>query len=97
MEDYFDNKTKIRLWKKILCVFLSIIIALGTFITLTFGNSKFQKWLGIHSMLSAYAAEIVDTKGAIAVNEEAMLAENHTINLENRDGSNTVYLFSEPI
>lgn len=97
MEDYFDKKTKIRLWKKILCVFLSIIIALGTFITLTFGNSKFQKWLGIHSMLSAYAAEIVDTKGAIAVNEEAMLAENHTINLENRDGSNTVYLFSEPI
>lgn len=97
MEDYFDSKTKIRLWKKILCVFLSIIIALGTFITLTFGNSKFQKWLGIHSMLSAYAAEIVDTKGAIAVNEEAMFAENHTINLENRDGSNTVYLFSEPI
>lgn len=48
-------------------------------------------------MLSAYASEIVDTKGAIAVNEESMLADNHVIDLENRDGSNTVYLFSEPI
>lgn len=84
-------------WKKVLCFILSMIIALGTFVTVTFGNSRFQKWLGIKSMLSAYAAEMVDTKGAIAVDEDAMLADDHTINLENRDGSNTVYLFSEPI
>lgn len=84
-------------WKKVLSVLLSIIIAFGTFVTITFGNSKFQKWLGIRDMLSAYAAEMVDTKGAIAVDEEAMLANDHTINLENKDGSNTVYLFSEPI
>lgn len=84
-------------WKKLLCFILSMIIALGTFVTVTFGNSRFQKWIGIKSMLSAYAAEMVDTKGAIAVDEEAMLADDHTINLENRDGSNTVYLFSEPI
>lgn len=84
-------------WKKVLSVLLSIIIAFGTFVTITFGNSRFQKWLGIRDMLSAYAAEMVDTKGAIAVDEEAMLANDHTINLENKDGSNTVYLFSEPI
>ena len=84
-------------WKKALSVLLSIIIAFGTFVTITFGNSRFQKWLGIQDMLSAYAAEMVDTKGAIAVDEEAMLANDHTINLENKDGSNTVYLFSEPI
>lgn len=48
-------------------------------------------------MLSTYAAEIVDTDGAVAVDEEAMLADNNTINLENSDGSNTIYLFSEPI
>ena len=48
-------------------------------------------------MLSAYASEIVDTEGAAAVDKNAMLADDHTINLENRDGSNTVYLFSEPI
>lgn len=84
-------------WKKVLSVLLSIIIAFGTFVTITFGNSRFQKWLGIRDMLSAYAAEMVDTKRAIAVDEEAMLANDHTINLENKDGSNTVYLFSEPI
>ena len=48
-------------------------------------------------MLSTYAAEIVDTDGAVAVDEEAMLTDNNSINLENSDGSNTIYLFSEPI
>ena len=91
------NTTGCKPWKKVLSVLLSIIIAFGTFVTITFGNSRFQKWLGIRDMLSAYAAEMVDTKGAIAVDEEAMLANDHTINLENKDGSNTVYLFSEPI
>ncbi len=91
------NTTGCKPWKKVLSVLLSTIIAFGTFVTITFGNSRFQKWLGIRDMLSAYAAEMVDTKGAIAVDEEAMLANDHTINLENKDGSNTVYLFSEPI
>ena len=98
MEEFYEmNAVKHKPWKKVLCVFLSVIIAFGTFVTITFGNSRFQKWLGIRDILSAYAAEMVDTKGAIAVNEEAMLANDHTINLENKDGSNTVYLFSEPI
>lgn len=92
-----NNYSMHKPWKKALCVILSILIAFGTFVVFTFGNSKFQRWLGIHSVLSAYAAETVDTKGAIAVDEEAMLADDHTINLENKDGSNTVYLFSEPI
>lgn len=84
-------------WKKVLCFILSVIIAFGTFVTFTFGNSRFQKWLGINSVLSAYASDIVDTKGAAAIDEESMLADDHSINLENRDGTNTVYLFSEPI
>ena len=96
-EFYEVNITGHKPWKKVLCIILSIIIAFGTFVTITFGNSKFQKWLGVRSMLSAYAAEIVDTKGAIAVDEDAMIADDYTICLENRDGSNTVYLFSEPI
>ena len=88
---------KTKLWKRVLSIVLAVIIGFGTFVVFTFGNSRFQKWLGIHSVLSAYAAEMVDTKGAVAVDEEAMLADDHTINLENKDGSNTVYLFSEPI
>lgn len=91
------NTTGCKPWKKALSVLLSIIIAFGTFVTITFGNTRFQNWLGVRSMLSAYAAEIVDTKGAVAVDEKSMLADNHIIDLENRDGSNTVYLFSEPI
>ena len=88
---------KVRISKKALCVVLSIIMAFGTFITFTVGYSPLHEWLGIRNMLSAYAAEFVDTDGAVAVDEDAMLADDHTINLENKDGSNTVYLFSEPI
>ena len=88
---------KVRISKKALCVILSIIMAFGTFITFTVGYSPLHEWLGIRNMLSAYAAEFVDTNGAVAVDEDAMLADDHTINLENKDGSNTVYLFSEPI
>ncbi|MDE6470312.1 MAG: DNRLRE domain-containing protein, partial [Eubacterium sp.] len=76
---------------------LSLIIAFGTFVAITVGSSRLQNLLRIKSILSAYAAEIVDTKGAVGIEEDAMLADNHIINLENRDGSNTMYLFSEPI
>lgn len=96
-ELYETNMTTHRPWKKVLSVILSVILAFGTLVTLTVGSSRLQDWLGIKSMLSAYAAEYVDTAGAIAVDKDAMLADPHTINLENRDGSNTVYLFSEPI
>lgn len=96
MEKTLQNQ-KTKLWKRILSIVLAVIIGFGTFVVFTFGNSRFQKWLGINSVLSAYAAEMIDTKGAVAVDEEAMLTEDHTINLENKDGSNTVYLFSEPI
>lgn len=91
------NMAKHKPWKKAMCVLLSVIIAFGTLITLTVGSSRLQDWLGIKSMLSAYAAEIVDTTGAVAVDEESMLADNNIIDLENSDGSNTIYLFSEPI
>lgn len=91
------NMAKHKPWKKAMCVLLSVIIAFGTLITLTVGSSRLQDWLGIKSMLSAYAAEIVDTTGAVAVDEESMLADNNVIDLENSDGSNTIYLFSEPI
>ncbi|MBR1374028.1 DNRLRE domain-containing protein, partial [bacterium] len=88
---------KTRISKKVLCVILSFIMAFGTFITFTVGYSPLHELLGIRNMWSAYGAEFVDTAGAVAVDEDAMLADDHTINLENKDGSNTVYLFSEPI
>lgn len=98
MNEFDTNyEAKNKLWKKALCILLSVIIAFGTFITLTVGSSRLQDWLGIQTMLSAYASEIVDTKGAIAVDEESMLEDSSIIDLKNKDGSNTVYLFSEPI
>ncbi|MCM1286632.1 MAG: DNRLRE domain-containing protein, partial [Bacteroides sp.] len=98
MEDFYElNFTQHKPWKKALCILLSVIIAFGTFVALTVGSSRLQGWLGIQSMLSAYASEIVDTKDAIAVNKESMLADRNVIDLKNKDGSNTLYLFSEPI
>lgn len=98
MEEFYEmNTVKHKPWKKALCVLLSIIIAFGTFVALTVGSSRLQDWLGIQTMLSAYASEIVDTKGAIAVDEKSMLENSNIIELENKDGSNTVYMFSEPI
>lgn len=91
------NTVKHKPWKKALCVLLSVIIAFGTFVALTVGSSRLQDWLGIQSMLSTYASEIVDTKGAIAVDEKSMIEDSNIIELENKDGSNTVYMFSEPI
>ena len=87
-----SGTVRARIPKKVLCMILSFIIALGTFITFTGAYSPLHELLGIKYMLSAYAAEIVDTHGAIAVAEEEMLANDHSINLINRDGSNTVYL-----
>ncbi|MDE6864119.1 MAG: hypothetical protein K2J41_07030, partial [Eubacterium sp.] len=96
--DFYEEKIlKNKLWKKILCIILSVIIAFGTLITLTVGSSRLQDLLGIQSMLSAYAEEFVDTEGAIALNSDEMLENHNIIDFENKDGSNTVYLFSEPI
>ena len=83
--------------KKVLSIALSLVMALGTFITFTIGYSPIHDLLNIRRTLSAYASDIVDTKGAIALAESEMLANDHSINLVNRDGSNTVYLFAEPI
>ena len=49
------------------------------------------------SVLSAYAADIVDTEGAVGIDATAMDANTHIIYLVNEDGSNTLYLFSEPM
>ncbi len=87
MEDFYEmNAVKHKTWKKALCVLLSVIIAFGTFVALTVGSSRLQDWLGIQSMLSAYASEIVDTKGAIAVDEQSMFEDSNIIELENKDG-----------
>lgn len=98
MDDFYETKYyRHKPWKKALCVLLSVIIAFGALISLTASTEKFRNFIEMHSILSDYASGIVSTKGAIAVDKESMLADNTLINLQNCDGSNTVYLFSEPV
>ena len=42
-------------WKKVMCTFLSIIIAFGTFVTMTFGNLLLSDFVDIKT---AFAAEL---------------------------------------
>lgn len=91
------KSTQYKPWKKALCVLLAVIMAFGALVSLLAGTEKFRNFVEMRSILSDYALDIVSTKGAVAVDKESMLSDNTLINLQNRDGSNTVYLFSEPI
>ncbi|MDE6020662.1 MAG: DNRLRE domain-containing protein, partial [Ruminococcus sp.] len=98
MDNFYEsNIYRHKPWKKALCVLLSIIIAFGALISLTASTEKFKNWVEMRSMLSDYTHGIVNTKGTIAIDKESMLSDNTLINLQNSDGSNTVYLFSEPV
>lgn len=54
----YESATKQRLWKKILCVILSLIIAFGTFVTMTFGNLFLSDYVDLQSLITAHAATI---------------------------------------
>lgn len=98
MDDFYEaNHCRHKPWEKVLCVLLSVIIAFGALISLTASTEKFRNFIEMHSMLSDYALKTVSTKGAISIDKESMLSDNTLINLQNYDGSNTVYLFSEPV
>lgn len=51
-----DNNYKTKLWKKVICIFLSIIIALGTFVTMTFGNILLSDKIDFRNLITAEAA-----------------------------------------
>lgn len=48
-----DNTYKTKLWKKVICTFLSIIIALGTFVTMTFANIPLSDWIDVKEAFAA--------------------------------------------
>jgi len=82
-----------KITKQVFAGMLSVIIAFGALISLTASTERFQNYIKMRSLLSEYTSGIVGTKGAIAVDKESMLSDNTLINLENRDGSNTAYVF----
>lgn len=48
-----ENRTTTKLWKKIICVILSLIMALGTFVTMTFGNILLSDKIDIQNAFAA--------------------------------------------
>ena len=44
-----------KLWKKVLCVILSLIMGLGTFVSITFGNTLLSDYVDLKT---AFAAEL---------------------------------------
>lgn len=47
---------KTRLWKKSICMFLSIVMALGTFVTMTFSNLTLSDYIDFRNLIVAEAA-----------------------------------------
>lgn len=47
------NYIKTKLWKKVMCTFLSIIIAFGTFLTMTFSNIPLSDWIDVKEAFAA--------------------------------------------
>ena len=48
-----ENTYKTKLWKKVMCVFLSIIMAFGTLVTVTFGSFTLSDWIGVREAFAA--------------------------------------------
>ena len=48
-----ENTYKTKLWKKVMCTFLSIIMAFGTFVTMTFGNIPLSDWIDVKEAFAA--------------------------------------------
>lgn len=48
-----ENRYKTKLWKKVMCTFLSIIMAFGTFVTMTFANIPLSDWIDVKEAFAA--------------------------------------------
>lgn len=48
-----ENTYKTKLWKKVMCVFLSIIMAFGTLVTVTFGSFTLSDWIDVKEAFAA--------------------------------------------
>ncbi len=84
-------------FKKMVSIILAIVIGVGTTLAVDMSGSYLRDKFSFDSVLSAYAADIVDTEDAIGISTDVMKSDSHVIDLVNEDGSNTIYLFSEPI
>lgn len=95
MEELYENNSK-RTPIKILCAFLAFLMAFSTGIV-----SCYAQGLGVldkietNEILSDYADEIINTDGVKSVDTEK--SGYNTLYLNMKDGSTTVYEFSEQV
>ena len=83
--------------KKILAVVLAALLVFGALFAIFGQTSMVKERLEVSAMMSDYTKTIVDTSKAAAIDKETMAEDDKVIAVENRDGSNTAYIFSEPI
>lgn len=53
-----ENKTRIKLWKKVLCILLSLIMAFGAFVTMTFANIPLSDWIDIREAFASTSSSL---------------------------------------
>ncbi|MBQ8468989.1 MAG: DNRLRE domain-containing protein, partial [Clostridia bacterium] len=93
----YEDAIKAKLWKKILAVVLAAVLVVGALVELLCETSMVKNRIEVSAMMSDYAKDIVDTSKATAIDKETMEEDNKVLAVKNRDGSNTAYIFSEPI
>ena len=56
-ENYYENKvSQTKLWKKLLSIFLAVLMGFSTFMTMTFGNLFLSDYVDFMSLIKAEAA-----------------------------------------
>ena len=92
-----ENAHKTKLWMKVVAVLLAAVMVIGALVELLCQTSMVKNRLEVSAMMSGYTKDIVDTSKAAAIDKQTMAEDDKVLAVKNRDGSNTAYIFSEPI
>ncbi|MBQ2567874.1 MAG: hypothetical protein II572_05560, partial [Clostridia bacterium] len=92
-----ENAHKAKLWMKVVAVLLAAVMVIGALVELLCQTSMVKNRLEVSAMMSGYTKDIVDTSKAAAIDKQTMAEDDKVLAVKNRDGSNTAYIFSEPI
>ena len=93
----YKDAQETKRWKKIVAFLLVFAIVFGTLIELLSRTAMAQERLEVNALLSDYTEDIVDTAKVASIDKAVMKEDPNIIALKNRDGSNTAYIFSEPV
>ena len=93
----YEDARETKLWKKVIAVILAAVLVIGALVELLCQTSMVKNRLEVSAMMSGYTKDIVDTSKAAAIDKQTMAEDDKVLAVKNRDGSNTAYIFSEPI